>query len=97
MVLPTLAVPVQAVPAVALVRVGVSGDADVTADVVSLDAGLAEPKFLAKGVHSSHALLQVPPGPDVSEEGHAAILRFIRTCRNTKMTPARGAEQTWSG
>ena len=35
--------PVQAVPALALVRAGVSGDADVPVDVVPLDAGLAEP------------------------------------------------------
>ena len=33
-------------------------------------------------------------GPDVAEEGHAGMLRFIRTCRNTEMTVARGAEQT---
>ena len=35
--------PVQAVPAVALVRAGGSGDADVPVDFVPLDAGLAEP------------------------------------------------------
>ena len=53
----------------------------------------AEPEFLAEGVHTGHALLQVPAGPDVAEDGHASMLRFIRTGRNRKMTPARGAEQ----
>ena len=86
-------VPVQAVPALALVRAGGSGDADVSVDVIPLDAGLSEPEFLAEWVHSSHALLEVA-GPDVSEEGHAARLRFIRTGRNTEMTPDRGAEQS---
>ena len=51
-----------------------------------------EPEFLAEGVHSGHALLQVAAGPDVSEEGHAVRLRFIRTGHNTDMTPIRGAE-----
>ena len=37
---------------------------------------------------TSHALLQVAAGPDAAEEGHPAMLRFIRTRRNTKMTPA---------
>ena len=78
----------------ALVRAGGPGDADVSVDVVPLDAGLSEPEFLAEGVHSGDALLQVAAGPDVSEEGHAARLRFIRTCRNTKMTPDQGAEQS---
>ena len=55
--------PVQAVPAVALVRAGGPGDTDVPVDVVPLDAGLAEPEFLAEGVHSGHALLQVAAGP----------------------------------
>ena len=31
---------------------------------------------------------------DVAEERHVAMLRFIRTCRNTKKTPVGGAEQT---
>ena len=78
--------PVQAVPAVALVRAGGSGDTDVPVDVVPLNAGLAEPEFLAEGVHAGDALLEVAAGPDVSEEGHAVRLRFIRTGRNTKMT-----------
>jgi hypothetical protein len=39
--------PVKAVPVVALVRAGCSGDADVPVDVVPLDAGLAEPELLA--------------------------------------------------
>ena len=86
--------PVQAVPAVVLARAGGSGDTDVPVDVVPLNAGLAEPEFLAEGVHSSHALLEVAAGPDVSEEGHSVRLRFIRTNRNTKMTPTRGAEQS---
>ena len=34
--------PVQAVPAVALVRAGGTGEADITVDVVPLDTGLAE-------------------------------------------------------
>ena len=54
----------------ALVRAGGSGDAEVPVDVVPLDAGFTEPEFLAEGVHSGHALLQVAAGPDVSEEGH---------------------------
>ena len=86
--------PVQAAPAAALVRAGGSGDADVPVDVVPLDAGLAEPQLLAEGVHSGDTLLQMTAGPDVAEEGHAGMLRFIRTCRNTEMTPAGGAEQT---
>ena len=83
--------PIQAVPAVALVHASGSGDADVPVDVVPLDAGLAEPDLLAEGVPSSHALLQVAAGPDVSEGG---MLRFIRTIRNTEMTLSRAAEQT---
>ena len=59
MVLPTLEAPVQAVPAVALVRAGGSGNADVPVDVVPLNAGLAEPELLAEGVHASYTLLQV--------------------------------------
>ena len=47
-----------------------------------------------KGPHSDDAFLQVAAGPDVSEEGHAVRLRFIRTSRNTKMSPVRGAEQS---
>ena len=47
-----------------------------------------------KGPHSGDAFLQVAAGPDVSEEGHAVRLRFIRTSRNTKMSPVRGAEQS---
>ena len=81
-------------PALALVRAGGPGDTDVPVDVVPLDAGLSEPEFLAEGVHSGHALLQAAAGPDISEEGHAARLRFIRTGRNTEMTPDRGAEQS---
>ena len=50
-----------------------------------------EPEFLAEGVYASHALLQVAAGPDVSEEGHAVRLRFIRTVSNTNITPIRGA------
>ena len=42
--MPTLEAPVQAVPAVALVRAGGSGNADVPVDVVPLNAGLAEPE-----------------------------------------------------
>ena len=76
----------------ALVRAGGPGYADVALDVVPLDAGLAEPEFLAEGVHSGHALLQVTAGPDVSEEGHAVMLRFIPTGHNTKMTPVGYAE-----
>ena len=79
----------------ALVRAGGPGDADVALDVVPLDAGLAEPEFLAEGVHSGHALLQVTAGPDVSEEGHAVMLRFIPTGHNTKMTPVGYAEKMW--
>ena len=86
--------PVQAVPAVALVRSGGPGDTDVPVDVVPLNAGLAEPEFLAEGVHPGHALLEVAAGPDVSEEGHAVRLRFIRTGRNTKMTLGGHAEQS---
>ena len=78
----------------ALVRAGGPGDTNVPVDVVPLDAGLAEPEFLAEGVHSGHALLQVAAGPDISEEGHAVRLRFIRTGRNTEMTPGRYAEQS---
>ena len=77
----------------ALVRAGGPGDADVALDVVPLDAGLAEPEFLAEGVHSGHALLQVTAGPNVSEEGHAVMLRFIPTGHNTKMTPVGYAEK----
>ena len=77
----------------ALVGAGGAGDADVPVDVVPLDAGFAEPKFLAEGVHAGHALLQVSAGPDVAEAGHAAMLRFIRTGRNRKKTPVQGAEQ----
>ena len=62
--------------------------------ILPLDAGLAEPELLAKGVHASHTLLQVAAGPDVSDEGHAVRLRFIRTGRNTEMTPVGGAEQS---
>ena len=76
----------------ALVRAGGAGDADVPVDVVPLDAGFAEPKFLAEGVHAGHAFLQVAAGPDVAEEGHASRLRFIRTGRNREMTPAQCAE-----
>ena len=47
-----------------------------------------------KGPHSGDAFLQVATGPDVSEDGHAAMLCFIRTCRNGEMTPSRGAAQT---
>ena len=54
--------PVQAVPALALVRARDSG----------------------------HALLQVEAGPDVAEEGHAAMLCFIATRRNRKTTPVGG-------
>ena len=86
--------PVQAAPAVAQVGAGGAGDADVPVDVVPPDAGFAEPEFLAEGVHAGDALLQVPAGPDVAEEGHASMLRFIRTGRNRKMTPAQSAEQT---
>ena len=78
----------------ALVGAGGSGDANVPVDVVPPDAGLAEPEFLAEGVHAGDALLQVPAGPDVAEAGHASMLRFIRTGRNRKKTPAQGAEQT---
>ena len=78
----------------ALVRAGGPGDADVPVDVVPLDAGFSEPEFLAEGIHPGHALLEVAAGPDVSEEGHAVRLRFIRTSRNTKMSPVRGAEQS---
>ena len=78
----------------AQVGAGSAGDADVPVDVVPLDAGLAEPQFLAEGVHSGDAFLQVPAGPDVAEAGHASMLRFIRTIGNRKMTPAQGAEQT---
>ena len=85
--------PVQAVPAVALVRAGGPGDADVPVDVVPLDAGFAKPELLTEGVHPGHALLQVATGPDVSEEGYAVRLRFIRTIRNTKMTPTGCADQ----
>ena len=35
-------------------------------DVVPLDAGFAEPEFLAEGVHAGHAFLQVSAGPDVA-------------------------------
>ena len=56
--------------------------------------GPVEPEFLAEGVYASHALLQVAAGPDVSEEGHAFKLRFIRTGHNTDMSPVRGAEQS---
>ena len=73
---------------------GGSGDTDVPVDVVPLDAGLSEPELLAEGIHSSHALLRVAAGPDVSEKGHAAILCFILTCRNPEMTSTLGAEQT---
>ena len=59
-----------------------------------VNAGLAEPDLLAEGTHSSYAFLQVAAGPDVAEEGHAAMLCFIRTCLNRKMMPARGANQT---
>ena len=48
---------------------------------------------LAEGVHAGHALLQVAAGPDVAEAGHASMLRFIRTGRNRKVTPAGCAEQ----
>ena len=68
--------PVQAAPAVAQVRAGGPGDADVPVDVVPLDAGLAEPEILAEGVHSSHALLQIAAGPDVSEEGRCGQVTF---------------------
>ena len=78
----------------ALVGAGGAGDADVPVDVVPLDAGLAEPQFLAEGVHAGHAFLQVSAGPNVAEAGHAVMLRFIRTGRNRKKTPAEGAEQT---
>ena len=43
-----------------------------------------------KGPHSGDAFLQVAAGPDVSEDGHAAMLCFIRTCRNRKTTPVGG-------
>lgn len=33
-------------------------------------------------------------GMDVSEECHAVTLRFIRTCRSTKLPQVEGAEQT---
>ena len=79
-------------PALALVRDGGSGDTDVPVDVVPLNAGLAETEFLAEGVHPSHAILQVAAGPDVSEEGHSVRLRFIRTYRNTEMTPGGCAD-----
>ena len=81
-------------PAVALVRAGGPGDTDVPIDVVALDAGLAEPESLAEGIHTGDSLLQLVAGPDVSEEGHAVRLRFIRTGRNTKITPGGCAEQS---
>ena len=78
----------------ALVRAGGPGDADAPVDVVPLDAGLAKPELLAEGVHTGDSLLEVAAGPDVSEEGHAVMLRFIRTGHNTKMTPGEYAEQS---
>ena len=63
-------------------------------DVVPLNAGLAEPELLAEGVHSSHTFLELATGPDVAEEGHASMLRFIRTWRNTKIVRFQGAEET---
>ena len=50
--------------------------------------------LLAEGIHRSHDFLQVAAGPDVAEGRHAAMLRFIRTGRNAKMTPFGCAEQT---
>ena len=82
-------------PAVALVCAGVPGHTDVPVDVVPLDACLTKVEFLAEGVRTSHTLLQEGvAGPDVSEEGHAVRLRFIRTGRNTEMTLSGHAEQS---
>ena len=82
---------------------GGSGDADVPEDVALGDSSPPELVLLGLGVHAdhplldlvlvhplatSHALLQVAAGPDAAEEGHPAMLRFIRTRRNTKMIPA---------
>ena len=76
-------------PAAALVRAGGPGDADVPVDVVPLYAGLAEPEILAEGIRYGDAFTWVAAGPDVAEEGLAAMLRFIRTRRNREMTPVR--------
>ena len=81
-------------PAMPSVGTSSAGDPDVADNMVPLDSGLTEAELLAEGVHSSHAFLELAAGPDVAEEGHGIMLRFIRTWRNTKMVRFQGAEQT---
>ena len=64
------------------------GDADVPVDVVPLTPDLRSRISWLKGYIPATPSLQVAAGPDVSEEGHAAISRLIRSCHNRKMMPA---------
>ena len=74
------------VPAVALVRAGGYGDADVPVDVELGHAGSPELQPLGGGVHPRDPLLEPAAGADVTKNGgHAGNTRLWNISRNGKV------------